>query len=157
MKSLPHCKTLHEEQSGSRSSKFVKQNMEGENVLQLIINSENLPIITDSDLEKWSFNSYSRGYHEYMNIWAPLIGHESLICRKEKRNVYDPHAVSIIRGNVVVGNVPQNICGFFWKFLSLPNTSIRARVLAKRVNRGARYGLEIPVCFVSQGHAKRVE
>ena len=112
--------------------------MEEENVLQLIINSENLPIIIDFDFEKWSFNSYSRGYHEYMNLWVPLIGHESLICRKEIRNVYDPHAVAIIRGNVVVGHVPQNICGFFWKFLSLLNTSIRARVLGKRVNRDAR-------------------
>ena len=40
---------------------------------------------------------------------------------------------------------PQNICGFFWKCLSLPNTSTRARVLGKRVNRGAEYGLEIAV------------
>ena len=60
-KGLLQCQTLHEEQSGSRSSKSVKQNMEEENVLQLIINSENLPIIIESDLEKWLFNSYSRG------------------------------------------------------------------------------------------------
>ena len=52
---------------------------------------------------------------------------------------------------------PQNICGFFWKCLSLPNTSTRARVLGKRVNRGAEYGLEIAVCFVFQGHVKGVE
>ena len=50
--------------------------MEEENVLQLIINSENLPIIIESDLEKWLFNSYSRGYHKYINIWEPLIGDE---------------------------------------------------------------------------------
>ena len=41
--------------------------MAEENVLQLVINSENLPIIVDSDLEKWSFNSYSHGYHEYVH------------------------------------------------------------------------------------------
>ena len=80
---LFHCKTLYKEQSGSRSSKFVKQNMEDENVLQLIINSENLSITVDSDSEKWSFNLYSCGYHEYTNIWAPLIGDESLICQKK--------------------------------------------------------------------------
>ena len=45
--------------------------MEEENILQLIISSENLPIITDHDLEIWYFNSYSRGYHVYMNIWIP--------------------------------------------------------------------------------------
>ena len=52
--------------------------------------------------------------------------------------------------------VPQNICGFFWRFLSLPQTSIRAEVLGPRVNRGAGHGLEIPVRFIFQGHAKGV-
>ena len=45
----------------------------------------------------------------------------------------------------------------FWKFLSLPNTLIRVRVLGKRVNHGASYGLEIFVCFVFQAHVKQVE
>ena len=77
-----------------------------ENILQLIISSENLPIIIDPDLEKWYFNSSSRWYYVYMNIWIPLNGDESLICRKEKRNEYYPHAVVISRNNVVVGSVP---------------------------------------------------
>ena len=71
--------------------------------------------------------------------------------------MYDPHAVAIIRGKIVVGHAPQNICGFFWKFLSLPNASARARVLHIRVNHGAGYCLEVPVCFVFQGHVKGVE
>jgi len=41
--------------------------------------------------------------------------------------------------------VPQNICGFFWRFLSPPQTSIRAEVLGPRVNWGAGHGLETPV------------
>ena len=65
--------------------------------------------------------------------------------------MYDPHAVAITKNNVVE-RVPQNICDHFRKFLSLPKTSIRARVLGKRVNRGAGYGLEIPVCFIFQGY-----
>ena len=80
--------------------------MEEENILQLIIISENLPIIIDPDLEKWYFNSSSRGYYVYMNIWISLNGDESLICRKEKRNEYDPHTVVISRNNVVVGSMP---------------------------------------------------
>ena len=91
-----------------------------------------------------------------MNNLVPLIEDESLICQKEKGNVYDPHDVAIIRGNVVVGHVPQSIC-VFWKFFSLPNTSIHAQVLGKRVNCDAEYGLEISVCFVFQGHVKVVE
>ena len=130
--------------------------MEEENILQLIISSENLPIIIDPDLERWHFNSYSRGYHAYMNIWIPLIRDESQICRKEKRNGCDPHAVAITKNNFVVGRVPQNICDHFWKSLSLPKTSIRARVLGERVNRGAGYGLEIHFCFTFQGHVKGI-
>ena len=79
--------------------------MEEENLVQLIIISENLPIITDPDLERWHFNSYSRGYHAYMNIWILLIEDESLICRKEKGHEYDPHCVAITRNNVAVGSV----------------------------------------------------
>ena len=62
----------------------------------------------------------------------------------------------VTRNNDVVGSVPQYICGQFWKFLSLPKTSIRARVLGKRVNRGAGYGLEIRVRFIFQGHVKGI-
>ena len=51
----------------------------------------------------------------------------------------------------------KNICAFFWKFLSLPNTSMCARVMGKRVNHGAGYGLEILVCFVFLGYVKEVE
>ena len=60
--------------------------MEEENILQLIIISEYLPIIIDPDLERWLINLYSLGYHAYMNIWILLIEDESLICRKEKGN-----------------------------------------------------------------------
>ena len=114
------------------------------------------PIIIYPDLERWYFNSYSRGYHVYMNIWIPLIGDETLICWKEKGNEYDPHDVAITRNNVDVERAFHNICDHFWKFLSLLKTSIRTRVLDKRVNAGAGYGLESPVCFIFQGHVKGI-
>ena len=60
--------------------------MEEENILQLIIISENLPIIIDPDLERWLINLYYLGYHAYMNIWIVLIEDESLTCRKENGN-----------------------------------------------------------------------
>ena len=58
-----------------------------------------------------------------------------------------------------------NLCGFFWRFLTLPGTSIRAEVLGRRVNRGAGHGLEVPArfifevpaSFIFQGHRKLVE
>ena len=51
--------------------------------------------------------------------------------------------------------MPQNICNYFWRFLSLPKTSIRARVLGG-VNCGAGYGLEFPACFIFQIHVKGI-
>ena len=76
-----------------------------------------------------------------MSIWIPRIGDESLIYQKEKGNECDPYTVAITRNNVV-GLVLENICDHFWKIISLPITSIRVRVLGKRVNHGA--GL----CFI---------
>ena len=38
----------------------------------------------------------------------------------------------------------------------LPRTSIRSQELGSRVNRGAACCLEIPVCFILQGHKKCV-
>ena len=86
-----------------------------------------------------------------------MIGDDSLVCHKEVGNVHDAHAVAIFWENNVVGHVPQSLCGFFWRFLTLPGTSIRAEVLGRRVNRGAGNGLEVPVRFIFQGHRKAVE
>ena len=43
---------------------------------------------------------------------------------------------------------PKYICGFFWRFLMVPLTSIYAQVLGSRVNHGAGYGLEVPLRFI---------
>lgn len=51
---------------------------------------------------------------------------------------------------------PQNICGFFWRFLIFPRMSICAQVLGSRVNRGAGYGLDVPVHVTFQCHTKCV-
>ena len=117
-------------------------NMEGFTLLREIV---------DSGHVRWSFDSYLRGYHAYLDVWVPMIGDNSLVCHKEVGNVRDAHAVAN-----VVGHVPQNLCGF-WRFLTLPGTSIRAEVLGTRVNRGAGHGLEVPVRFIFQGHRKAVE
>ena len=31
----------------------------------------------------------TRGYHEYMSVWMPQIGVDSLLCRRELGNEYD--------------------------------------------------------------------
>jgi len=53
-------------------------------------------------------NSVVRGHHIYKDIWTPEIG-EELTCRREVGNIYDLHAVAVIRGNAIVGHVPHTI------------------------------------------------
>ena len=126
-------------------------------LLREIVDSGHISIVIDEHLVRWSFSSYLRGYHAYLDVWIPMIGDDSLVCHKEVGNVHDAHAVAIFWENNVVGHVPQTLCGFFWRFLTLPGTSIRAEVLGRRVNRGAGHGLEVPVRFIFQGHRKAVE
>ena len=112
-----------------------------------------ISIVIDELLVRWSFDSYLRGYHAYLDVWVLMIGDDdSLVCHKEVGNVHDAHAVAN-----VVGHLPQNLSGFFWRFLTLPGTSIRPEVLDRRVNRGAGHGREVPVRFIFQGHRKEVE
>ena len=103
------------------------------------------------------FDSYLRGYLAYLDVWVTTIGDDSLACHKEVGSVHDAHAVAILWENNVVRHVPQNLCGFFWRFLTLPGTSIRAEVLGRRVNRGAGHGLAVPLRLIFQGHRKAVE
>ena len=44
----------------------------------------------------------------------------------------------------------------FKRFLSLPQTSIRAEVVGNRVNRGAGHGLEVPVRYYFYGPRKAI-
>ena len=44
-----------------------------------------------------------------------------------------------------------------YKFLKLPNSKLSCKVKGKRLNRGAGYGLEIPVIYTFNGHEKAIE
>ena len=134
--------------------------MEGESIIQLVLQSQDIAIRMDNDLKVWTFSSFLRGYHAYMDIWVPLIGDDSLTCQKEHGNMHDHHAVAIKQDGRTVGHIPKNMTGFIWRFLCLPNTSVRVEVLAvlgPRMNRGAGHGLEVPVNYRFLGHQKAVD
>ena len=52
--------------------------------------------------------------------------------------------------------MPCNISKYVYKFLKLPNSKLSCKVKGKRLNRGAGYGLEIPVIY-SNGREKAIE
>ena len=83
---------------------------------------EHLPIVID-EANCFSFNSYTRGYHAYMNIWNPVDG-EILVCMRETNNSHDTYAVSIMRNSYVVGHAPSSLSKAFSNFLSLPRSTI---------------------------------
>ena len=58
-------------------------NMENLEFLTMIQVAKSIPIVHDVTLDGWTFDSYSRSYHTYMDLWVPLIGDDSLFCRKE--------------------------------------------------------------------------
>ena len=57
----------------------------------------------------------------------------------------------------LVWHMPCNISKFAYKFLKLPNSKLSCKVKGKRLNRGAGYGLEIPVIYAFNGHEKTFE
>ena len=58
-----------------------------------------IPILIDNIISVLKHNSYARGYHAYMDIWKPLIGDDSLRCKREDDNIHDENAVAVIHSN----------------------------------------------------------
>ena len=54
----------------------------------------------------------------------------------------------------VVGHVPFCWSRVATKFLQFPNHQIHVTVTRKRVNRGAGFGLEIPVNYIFYGNSR---
>ena len=65
--------------------------------------------------------------------------------------------LAILLEEQIVGHVPKNLSKIFHQFMKIPNYTIRCKVTGKRVNRGAGYGLEIPVQYRFVGAKKAVE
>ena len=113
---------------------------------------ETLPIVSDK-ASSFSFNSFARGYHAYIQIWNPVDG-EVLFCTRETGNPHDNYAVSIIRNLYVIGLVPLVLSKTFSIFLSLPASTMSRIFTGKRLTRGAGLRLEILVMYQARGHEK---
>ena len=81
-----------------------------------------------------------------------VVSVHPLCCGKPK-DVLCQEGIMLLRQ----GQVPFCHSLMFKKFLSLPNRNIRLCVKVKRINRGARYGLEIPVEYLFYGNEKAIQ
>ena len=83
------------------------------------------------------------------------------IRRHELNNEEDEFSIGIYRNDLqnetLVGHMPRNLSKFVYQFLKLPNSKLSCKVKGKRLNRGAGYGLEIPVIYTFSGHEKAIE
>ena len=77
-----------------------------------------------------------------MEVWTLTIG-EILLVKSEPTNCQDSKAVAILKENVTVGHVPQNIAPRLFHFLRRDVNKAFAEVTGHKVNRGAGCGLEI--------------
>ena len=88
-------------------------------------------------------DSFIRGYHGYKDMWEPALG-DVLRLEREKTNVKDKFAVAVMQGSTVVGHMPYNTAPAVSHFLKRSTNKAVVEVTGAAVNRGARYGMEIP-------------
>ena len=104
----------------------------------------------------YSFDSFIRGYHAYMERWDPWIG-EVLPLEREPTNPEDKYAVAIKKSSGTVGHVPFNLAPVVSSFLKRSSNKGLVEVTGSRVNRGACYGLEIPCKYHFYGSTSYIE
>lgn len=105
----------------------------------------------------FTMESCVRGHHAYQNVRTPAIN-ETLVCKREPGNIYDPYAVAVYTGSAaIVGHVPRIISAACSMFLlrggSIECTVIGARRYSADLPQG---GLELPCVLKFQGSSDRV-
>ena len=91
-------------------------------------------------------DSFIRGFHEYKDIWQPVVG-EMLLLRKEPTNIKDRLAVCVQKEGQVVGHVPRNLAPLLFYFLDRDVCKGFAEVTAVPLNHGAGMEMEVPCVF----------
>lgn len=106
----------------------------------------------------FEFDSCIRGYHQYQEIWTPILG-EFLSSLRELGNRHDPFCVKVIKEGIgTVGRVAKKISSTCTMFLQLGG------IIACRVTGNRRYsqdliqgGMEIPCILVLKGKERIVD
>ena len=49
-----------------------------------------------------------RRHHIYKDVWSAVID-EEFSCKREDSNCFDPFAVAVCNGDIVIGHVPRKI------------------------------------------------
>ena len=111
-------------------------------LVKILAESTDLELpITLEEFSSHTINTFSRGYHEYMPVWIPQIGDDSLFCRRKLSNDKDEYAEAIVaidhfKREIVVGHVVLLLSKTLNKFLCFPGSYASCKVTGTRINRG---------------------
>ena len=101
-----------------------------------------------------------RGFHVYKDLWSLPIGQEDLECSCEKENGKYQFAIAVCCNDLchklVVVHVPLTFSKVLFKLLQQLNSILTYKVTGKQLNRGAGYGLAVPITYTCTGLKKVV-
>ena len=102
------------------------------------------------------YDSVIRGFHVYRTYWTPKIG-QILTTTRDKLNINDRYAISVLEDNVIIGHLPKEIskiCSYFLK----RNGSIQCQVTDTNYKRSdiPKGGLEIPAILIFFGEERDI-
>lgn len=104
-----------------------------------------------------NITSCVRGYHVYRDRWTPTLN-EDLTCLRERGNIEDPHAVAVLKYDIVVGHVPRRISTMCSMFLGRRGTITCTITGAKRYSADlAQGGMEVPCTLTFAGEENYVK
>ena len=92
------------------------------------------------------WQSYIRGHHAYCMLWTPAVG-KMLTLRREPENLFDCHAVAVIKNDLLVGHMPRSICRVVYYFYRMVTVLFAKSPETVYINRGVQLGLEVPCTF----------
>ena len=106
-------------------------------------------VITATELQVLEVNSYIRGYHVYVDIWAPTVG-ESLLVKPEPTNPNNKKAVAVLKDATIVGHVPKNLAPRLFLFLRRDVNKAFAEVTGERSQQRSRLwpGSSVHLLFI---------
>ena len=82
---------------------------------------------------------------------------ENFCLKSENENQHDKFAVAVVLEEQIVRHAPKNLSKIFHQFMKIPYCTMGCKVTGKYVNRGAGYGLKIPVQYRFIGAEEAVE
>ena len=113
-------------------------------------------------MESYIIDSFVMGYHDYKDIWSPIMN-EELKTRIEPDNPVDKYAVAVIdENNEIVGHLMKGLNGkfaktiFFFLRSNLANTC-KVIITGSPVNLGRKKGMQVPCKLELDGKIQYVE